>query len=101
MLTAGIRVYFPPALRRLVGGADCVEVQLGAGPMTVQAVLDQLERQFPGIKSQLLESNLESATNQLRPGLAVAVNSRIWRSNLCEPIPPQAEIHFIPAIAGG
>lgn len=84
-------VHVPPQLRKLTGGERTVEV---AGK-TLGEVVDALEQRFPGIRQRLLEGE------DLRPGLAAAVDSEICREGLRQPIAEKSEIHFIPAISGG
>jgi molybdopterin converting factor small subunit len=84
-------VWVPSLLRDLTGGQETLAV---AGT-TVRQVLDDLERQFPGIKSRLCEGEA------LRSGVAVAVDGQVARLGLLQPVGPNSEVHFLPAIAGG
>jgi sulfur-carrier protein len=84
-------VWIPSLLRGLSGGQDKVVVP-GA---TVGEVIDQLERQFPGIKDRLCESGA------LRRGLAVSVDTRLARFALNQAVGENSEVHFLPAIGGG
>jgi molybdopterin converting factor small subunit len=68
-----------------------VEVQ-GA---SVRQIIDNLESLHPGIKARLLTGD------ELRPGIAVAINSQLAREGLAQKVPEGAEVHFIPAISGG
>lgn len=85
------RIFLPPLLRDTTGGVAEVEV---AGE-TVRQIVAALEARFPGIRDRLC------AGDQLRPGLAVAVNGAVSSRGLLQKVPATAEVHFLPAIGGG
>lgn len=85
------KVFIPPLLRDLTGGAEEVEI---AGA-TVRQIVGALETRFPGIRDRLC------AGDDLRPGLAVAVNGTVSSVGLLQKVPEGAEVHFLPAIGGG
>ncbi len=62
---------------------------------TVRALIEDLERQHPGIRERLIHAD------SLRPGMAVVVNGTAGTLGLLQPIPDGAEVHFLPAIGGG
>jgi len=41
------------------------------------------------------------ADDDVAPGIAVAINDQVSQMGLMEPVPPDAEVHFLPAISGG
>ena len=84
-------VYIPSLLRDLTPGQETVQVS-GA---TVAEVIEQLESRYPGIKGRLCVGS------DLKPGLAVAVDSQVGRLGLREKVGENSEVHFVPAIAGG
>lgn len=84
-------VWIPSLLRGLTQERATVEV---AGA-TVGAVIDALEAQYPGVRERLC------ADGTLRPGIAVAVDTQLARLGLAQPVGPQSEVHFLPAISGG
>jgi molybdopterin synthase sulfur carrier subunit len=84
-------VWIPPLLRDLTGGRDSVTVP-GA---TVRQVIAALDREYPGVRERLCP------TGDLRSGLAVVIDSQVARLGLLEPVGPESEVHFLPAIAGG
>lgn len=86
-------VHVPLPLRSLTNQQAKVEV---AGE-TVRELVDSLERRYPGIRDRLC-----SRDGHLRPGFAVAIGSRISSDRgLLEQVPANAEVHFLPAVAGG
>jgi len=85
-----VRVFIPPALRRLTG---CAEV--GCHGSSVRAVIEDLEARFPGIRDRLCEGD------RLKPGLSVVVGSTVAERSLLQPVPAGAEVHFLPAVGGG
>jgi molybdopterin converting factor small subunit len=83
-------VFIPPLLRPLAGGAASV-VASGA---TLQQVLDDVERQHPGIRERVLDGGL------FRPEVFVAIDGT-EASGVGDAVGPDAEVRIIPAIAGG
>lgn len=91
MISIMPQVFIPPLLRTLTNGSEIVEV---AGQNVAEAV-DSLERQFPGIRERLIEGE------RLKPGLSVAVGTKMSARGLLTKVAPDDEIHFLPAIGGG
>jgi molybdopterin synthase sulfur carrier subunit len=85
------KVFIPPQMRKLCHGSESTEI---AGA-SVRELIDGLEQRFPGIRAQLIEGA------ELRSSLAVAVDGEIATGGLLEPVGPDSEVHFVPAIAGG
>ncbi|GDY09822.1 MAG: hypothetical protein DWI21_07030 [Planctomycetota bacterium] len=85
------RVFIPPLLRTLTGGRDIIDV---AG-QTVAEILVELDRQFPGIQSRLVEGD------RLKPGLSVGIGTKVAARGLSSKVGPDDEVHFLPAIGGG
>jgi molybdopterin converting factor small subunit len=86
-----VNVFIPPQLRDATGGLDHVEVDAAS----VRQVVAALDARFPGVRDRLC------AADQLRPGLAVAVNGTISSLGLLQKVPDGGEVHFLPAIGGG
>jgi adenylyltransferase/sulfurtransferase len=92
-----VAVYVPTALRRLTGGQSKVEAE-GA---TLAALLDNLERQYPGFRQALVDEG-----GDLHRFVNVYVNQQEVQDARCAgcaatPIAAGDEVAFIPAIAGG
>ena len=84
-------VFIPSLLRKYTGGQEAVEVP----GRTVGEVVKNLDQQFPGLQSQLVEGN------DLKSSLAVSVDGEMAVGGLLERVRETSEIHFVPAIAGG
>ncbi|MFO1020735.1 MAG: MoaD/ThiS family protein [Planctomycetales bacterium] len=85
------KVYIPPLIRPLTGGEEMVELP-GA---SVRQIVAELERRFPGTRERLC------VEDELRPGLAVAVDGNISSRGLMEKVGESSEVHFLPALGGG
>ena len=79
------RVVFNGALRRLAGGASELEVDA----RNVRELMHALEDRFPGISLEL------------QSGMSIAIDGDIIQDPLLEPIEPDSEVHFLPAVQGG
>ena len=84
-------VIIPALLRKLTGGKDHT-VATGA---TLKDIVEDLERQFPGFRERVVEDG------DLAGSLAVSINGEIITGGLAESVPPNSEVHFVPAIGGG
>ena len=84
-------VIVPALLRKLTRGQERVTVQ----GRNLRQVVDDLERQFPGIKAQLVEDG------ELKSSIAVSVDGEMGLGGLLDPVKENSEIFFLPAIAGG
>jgi len=85
------RVWIPSLLRDLTGGQEVLDVP----GQKVRDVIDELDHRFPGIRERLC------AGNSLRPGMTVVVGTQVSRLGLSQPIEPDSEVHFLPALSGG
>lgn len=86
-----VTVIIPALLRKLTGGKDRT-IATGA---TLKEIVGDLERQFPGFRERVVEDG------DLAGSLAVSINGEIITGGLAEPVPPDSEVHFVPAIGGG
>jgi MoaD family protein len=88
-----IRVQIPTPMRQHTDGQATVE----ASGATVQGVLDDLGRRFPGISQRLLENG------QVRRFVNVYLNDEDIRylDNLASAVKDGDEVSIIPAVAGG
>ena len=84
-------VFIPALLRKLTGGKD----RTTATGATLRDIIDDLERQFPGFRDRVVENG------DLAGSVAVSINGEVITGGLSEPVPPESEVHFVPAIAGG
>ena len=84
-------VFIPSQWRDLTGEV----LQLELSGATLREIAAGLEAKFPGIAERLVEGDAIAA------GLAVSIDGAIASRGLRSPVPPQAEVHFLPAIGGG
>jgi molybdopterin converting factor small subunit len=89
-----VSVRIPTILRTYTGGASEVTAEGG----TLAEVLDDLERNYTGIKARVLDE-----TGALRRFVNVYVGNDDVRflDNLKTPTPDGTQISVIPAVAGG
>ncbi len=89
-----VRVRVPTPLRKLTNGAD----EVGAQGNTVRALVEDLERSFPGIKERICDEN-----GKVRRFVNVYVNGDDIRflQNLETSLKDGDNISIVPAIAGG
>jgi molybdopterin converting factor small subunit len=83
-------VQLSAVLRSLAGGASSVQ----ATGATLRAVIDDLDRQFPGMKARVIEAGA------IRPDVMIAIDADEVR-DLDAPVTADGEVHLVPAIAGG
>lgn len=79
------RVFLASGLRDFTGGATEVEVDAP----TVRELIAGLDEKFPGLGERLSS------------GTAVAIDGEIMNDADYLPVPPQAEVHFLPPLSGG
>ena len=84
-------VWIPPLMRSLTDGKSQVEVH----GENVRAIVEALEARYPGVAARIVEDN------RIRPGLSVAVDGTVGNKGLREPVGPNSEVHFVPAMTGG
>jgi sulfur-carrier protein len=90
-----VTVRIPTILRPLTGGQAVVEVE---GAATLGAAIDQLESDYPGIRTRVLDDD-----GKLRRFVNVYVDDDDVRfaAGLDTPTPDGATVSIIPAVAGG
>jgi sulfur-carrier protein len=84
-------VFIPASLRKFTAGRDRVLVS----GRTLGRVIDELERQFPGIRAQLVESG------DVKPSIAVSIDGEVATEGLRESVGESSQVHFLPALGGG
>lgn len=90
-MAGDVTVFVPIGMRPLAGGARVVQ----ASGRTVAEVIESLEEDYPGFRETLVEDG------RLRRGLTIAVNSVEQPLGLLARVPVGAEVHILPAMAGG
>ncbi len=84
-------VHVGSILHSYTGGRSSVEAQCGS----LGAVLDDLERRFPGIRFRLVDEQ-----DAIRPHIRIYVG-RAAADDLRMRVPAQDEIHILQALSGG
>ncbi len=89
-----VNVRIPTPLRKLTGDKETVQ----ANGATIQAIVDDLERQFPGLKERLCDER-----GELRRFVNIYLNDEDIRfaQGKATAVRDGDEISIIPAIAGG
>lgn len=89
-----IRVRIPTPLRQLTNGARLIEV----GAADLSQAIDELDRQFPGIRARLIDDK-----GEVLRFVNIFVNERDIRflGGLKTPLVDGAEVSIVPAMAGG
>ena len=83
-------VRIPSLLQSLTAGVAEVE----ATGATLLAVIDDVDRQFPGIRDRVIEGQA------IRQDVMIFIDGD-EASDLDAPVPSASEVHLLPAIAGG
>ena len=78
-------------MREVTGGTEKVTVEAA----NVREAIRALEGLYPGLVGLLIQND------HLGKGIAIAVDGRIVRRGLYEPLQSDSEIHFIPALGAG
>ena len=90
----GVNVRIPTPLRKLTQDKETVR----ASGATIQAIVDDLEKQYPGLKERLCDER-----GELRRFVNIYLNDEDIRfaQGKATPVKDGDEISIIPAIAGG
>ena len=81
------RVFFASGLRRLVGGAESIEI----AARDVRELLRSLDAKFPGLATQIGETSAIAIDGEIIPNAEA----------LLERLRPDSEVHFLAQISGG
>ena len=93
-----VQVRLPAILREFAAGAAVLHVELAADRPTAERLFDELAMRYPA-----LERRIRDERGELRRHVNVFVGQTNLRdtAGLATVLPPQAEIHVIPAVSGG
>ncbi len=84
-------VWIPSRMQSITKGKEQVQVE-GA---TVRQILNNLEKEYPGIKEELVYED------DIMPGIAVIIDGETGNLGMLDKVQENSEIHFLPAISGG
>jgi molybdopterin synthase sulfur carrier subunit len=84
-------VVIPAQLRKLTDGRD----RVAASGRNVGQIIEDLERQYPGFREQLIEDG------DVKPSIAVSIDGEMGTGGVLEAVRETSEVFFLPAIGGG
>jgi molybdopterin synthase sulfur carrier subunit len=84
-------VVIPALLRRFTDGKD----RISASGRNVAQLIDDLERQFPGLREHLIEDG------EVKPSIAISIDGEMGTAGVLEPVRESSEVFILPAIGGG
>jgi sulfur-carrier protein len=84
-------VVIPALLRKFTDGKDRVT----ASGRNVGQLIEDLERQFPGLREHLIEEG------DIKASIAVSIDGDLGTGGILEPVRESSEVFILPAIGGG
>ena len=84
-------VWIPPMMQKRTGEKQQVQIP----GTTVRQIVNNLEKEFPGIREHLCDGD------EISPGIAVIIDGATTNLGMLEHVREDSEIHFLPAISGG
>ena len=87
-------VFLPMPIRRRIGEEPSLTVE-GA---TLRQVISNLEKRIPGISNDLIDPDLD---DRVIRSMSAIIDGESAHMGLRTPVGENAEVHFLPAIAGG
>lgn len=84
-------VFIPAQWRDLTDQQSHLEIEAD----TLRDLVDELDRQYPGIHTRLCDNGT------VRSSIQISVDGTITSRNLRTPVDAESEVHFLPAIGGG
>ncbi len=84
-------VVIPALLRKFTDGKDRVT----AMGRNVGQLIEDLERQFPGLREHLIEEG------DIKPSIAISIDGDLGTGGILEPVRESSEVFILPAIGGG
>jgi molybdopterin converting factor small subunit len=87
-------VFLPMPIRRRIGGEPSLTVE-GA---TLRQIISNLEERIPGISNDLIDPELD---DRVIRSMSAIIDGESAHMGLRTPVGENAEVHFLPAIAGG
>ena len=86
-----MQVHIPSPLRSYTGGAS----EVLADGATVDALLHDLDRQFPGLRYRMIDEQ-----SRVRPHMRIFVNDE-QTFDVGHPLAPTDRVHILQALSGG
>lgn len=87
-----VTVHIPSPFRNFSDGRDRIQVE----GSNLRQIIEALDKECPGIKARLIGDD-----ENLRPGLAIAVDEYYTDGGLFQSVPEGSSVHILPALGGG
>jgi molybdopterin converting factor small subunit len=87
-------IFLPMPIRRRIG----VEPSLQVKGETLRQIINNLEERFPGIREELIDPELD---DRVIRSISAIIDGEAADMGLRTTVGENAEVHFLPAIAGG
>jgi molybdopterin synthase sulfur carrier subunit len=87
-------VFLPMPIRRRIGGDPSLQVE----GTTLRHIINNLEERFPGIREELIDPELD---DRVIRNISAIIDGEAADMGLRTTVAENAEVHFLPAIAGG
>jgi molybdopterin converting factor small subunit len=87
-------IFLPMPIRRRIG----VEPSLQVRGETLRQIINNLEERFPGIREELIDPELD---DRVIRSISAIIDGEAADMGLRTTVGENAEVHFLPAIAGG
>jgi sulfur-carrier protein len=84
-------VVIPALLRKYTDGKDRVT----ASGRNVGQLIDDLERQYPGLRDHIIEDG------EVMASVAISIDGEMGTAGVLEPVRESSEVFILPAIGGG
>ena len=84
-------VVIPALLRKFTDGKD----RISASGRNIGQLIDDLERQFPGLREHIIEDG------EVKASVAISVDGEMGTGGVLEPVRESSEVFILPAIGGG
>jgi len=84
-------VVIPALLRKFTDGKD----RINASGRNVGQLIDDLERQFPGLREHIIEDG------EVKASVAISIDGEMGTGGVLEPVREASEVFILPAIGGG
>ncbi|MGY8770532.1 MAG: MoaD/ThiS family protein [Pirellulales bacterium] len=86
-----VQIFIPAQLRAITKDVANIELDVSS----LGELITQLQTQYPGIRDRLCEGD------RIRATIQVSIDGTLTSQGMLAKIPPNCEVHFLPAMGGG